>query len=125
MTSGVTRGSARGPISTGRSVAKDQWKDVNLRWTKETKQPPQTRLATILLMTLAAPGVRLEHVIGTAGATTVSDHNKDLLVRQLPSMMTEALNDMEYLPVRQREITIRAGFCGLRSHPTMIALSRA
>ena len=83
----------------GKTVAPDTWTGVKLGWDKDTPQPPKDRLGTIMLTALAAPGVRLEHVISTPGLTTVT--NRDSYVRLMPPIFTDALNDVAHPDLRR------------------------
>ena len=85
----------------GRSTAPDTWQDISLRQTPNVPVPPNARLGQIILTTLAAPGVRLEHVIETAGFTTVKDLDTKSLVRFMPALMTDALNDTAHPDLRE------------------------
>jgi hypothetical protein len=86
----------------GKTVAPDTWKPINLGWSKTTKQSPLNRLGTVMLTALAAEGVRLEHVISTAGLTTVSTHKSPHppLVRRMPRIFTDALGSRAHPELR-------------------------
>lgn len=80
-----------------------QWQNVSLP-TSDQPVDVESRIATVLLATLAAPGVELQHVIGTPGLMTVANHTSGLLVRRLPTMLSDALSDPSYPQVRKELI---------------------
>lgn len=79
-------------------------------WTYLTLGKPKNqistneRIATCVLAALAAPGVQVEHVLGTQGVTTVPSHDEFDLVRFMPAIFTDALSDMQYPEVRKELI---------------------
>jgi hypothetical protein len=85
----------------GRAVAPDSWRDIDIRPTGGVEVSPTMRLGTIIMAALAAPGVKVEHVIETAGLTTVKDHDTGSLVRLMPALMTDALNDPAHPDLRK------------------------
>jgi hypothetical protein len=74
---------------------------VNLLQDPTQAVDPQKRLASIILATLAAPNVKLEHVISTSGLMTVTSRDSDAQITMFPPMMTDAMNDMAYPELRE------------------------
>jgi hypothetical protein len=83
----------------GTLLWRDDWKTVRLM-KGESNDEPQKRIVTVLLTALAAPGIELEHVLGTSGLMSVASHTEGLGVRRLPAIVTDALADSSYPETR-------------------------
>jgi hypothetical protein len=83
----------------GTLLWREDWKTIRLM-KGESNDEPQKRIVTVLLTALAAPGIELEHVLGTAGLMTVESHTEGLGVRQLPAIVTDSLADSAYPDTR-------------------------
>jgi len=93
--------------AVGSQMLPHSWQEVNLRIPADQIQPHE-RIGQVILATLMAPGVEPQHVMGTAGVSTVQSHDMTgtnaSLVRFLPALMTDALSDPSYLDTRKELI---------------------
>jgi hypothetical protein len=87
----------------GSSMLPSSWKPVQMRIPAD-QMAPHERIGQVILASLMAPGVRVEHVMGTQGVTTVTSHDNTgsnaALVRFMPALLTDALSDVAYPQVR-------------------------
>jgi hypothetical protein len=80
------------------------YRSIDLTTQPGAAEDPNKRLATVILATLAAPGVRLEHVISTPGVLQVADDRSNIDARLMPALMTDALNSVHYPALRTKLI---------------------
>ncbi|MGV0952139.1 MAG: hypothetical protein ACOYB3_15835, partial [Azonexus sp.] len=87
----------------GRTLLPASWKNVTLRIPAD-QMAVHERIGQVVMATLMAPGMRVEHVMGTQGVTTVASHDntgdRASLVRFMPALLTDALSDVAYPQVR-------------------------
>lgn len=69
--------------------------------TQLNKNDPMERLAHVLMASLMAPRVRLEHVIETSGLMGLDTLTGDQQIRLMPQLFTDALNDLNYPKLRE------------------------
>jgi hypothetical protein len=77
----------------GRRVAGTNWTDVDWTTPNRSSLNPQQDIFRIVMVTLAAPGMKLEHVLSTSGLMTVKDRNSPAnSILRMPPLFTDALN---------------------------------
>jgi hypothetical protein len=61
-------------------------------------------LVLVMLATLSAPGVKLEHVISTSGLLTVERSMGDSKILRMPTLLTDALDSSVMFPELRKEL---------------------